>query len=100
MLLTIPFILKLCTSTRYSAKVLFGTSTLLTSGGEYKTLLLMIMISIDVVTLTIHIVIVVHHICINRIIILTCLFSSRGHRRTNNKPNPHSGSGFEPRPHW
>ena len=40
MLLTIPFILKLCTSTRYSAKVLFGTSTLLTSGGEYKTLLL------------------------------------------------------------
>ena len=59
---------------------------------------MMIMTSIDDVTLTIHIVILVHHICINRIIILKCFFSSRGDRRTNNKLNPHSGSGFEPRP--
>ena len=59
-----------------------------------------IVISIDGVTLNIRIMILVHHICINRIIILKCLFSSRGHRRTNNKLNPHSGSGFEPRPPW
>lgn len=35
---------------------------------------MMIMTSIDDVTLTIHIVILVHHICINRIIILKCFF--------------------------
>ena len=61
---------------------------------------MMMMIIIHDVTMTIHIVILVHHICINRIIILKCLFSSRGHRRANNNLNPHSGSGFEPRPHW